>query len=385
MGAENSANASGPDIISNNIIRYYGGRATLDTNYNEIYQGGIQLDNTMGVIVEGNILEKIGYDLDGTAGSQFASGLSMLRSGNDINVSNNIVRDIYGSGIVIAPTTSEDDTVGDGFAIENLRVLGNTISTCYKHAINITNRSNSDSFRSLFIRNNYLEYEAAGDTTINGFALAKIFIMKNEGVSGSAGKEVYYEFSSNTLHGNNSCRGLLIARPEESNALISGNEFINLTSGIKSHSSSFVGGDGPDTDYVPHRDIGEKYQIEKNHFRNVDLAFDFDTTGNYQASFVHPSNTFLTDDGQTNETGIAQNLARTGGGAGFHLVVLGELAGFDASGNRLLKIYSSSPPTNQQYRVGDVVINNEPAVGEPYAWVCTTAGTPGTWTPAATL
>lgn len=386
LGTEFGTAQTGPDIISNNIISRYGGRVDMGVvGTNELYQGGIQLDNTMGAIIEGNILEDIGYSPDGSEGSQFASGMALLRSGNDIQISNNIIRRVYGNGIAIAPTVSESDTTGDGFNLENLRIHGNHFSTCYKHALTVNTRSSVDSLRSVFILNNYFEYEKIANATVDGYALVNLLIKKNAGTSGSAGKEVYYEFSSNTLHGNNNCRGLLIAVPEESNALISGNEFINLTRGIKSHNASLLTGDSGDTDYVPHRVIGEKYQIEKNHFRNVDLAFDFDTTGNYQASFVHPSNTFLTDDGQTNETGIAQNLARTGGGAGFHLVVLGELAGFDASGNRLLKIYSSSPPTNQQYRVGDVVINNEPAVGEPYAWVCTTAGTPGTWTPAATL
>ena len=85
---------------------------------NELYQGGIQLDNTNGVIIEGNIFEKIGYDADGTVGDYFASGMSLLRSGNDINISNNIIRNVYGSGIYL-PTVSEDDTNGDGFNLEN--------------------------------------------------------------------------------------------------------------------------------------------------------------------------------------------------------------------------------------------------------------------------
>lgn len=380
QGAENSAVATGPDIISNNIIRYYGGRIDMGTGTtNELYQGGMQLDNTQGVIVEGNIFEKLGFDLDGTVGDYFASGMSMLRSGNDINVSNNIIRHVYGSGIAVCPTTSEDDTSGDGFNVENLRILGNTISTCYKHALNISNRSTSDSLRSIFVKNNYFEYEGAGDATINGYALANMFIQKNDGTSGSAGKEAYYEFSSNTLHGNNSCKGLIISRTNESNALISGNEFINLSKGLKSHSTTFLSGDGPDTFYVAHRDIGEKYQIKENHFRNCDQAIDLDTT-NYQISFVHPSNTFLTDDGSTDSTGVTSDLNNE-----FHTVVFGELASQNAAGDRVLKIYANAVPAQQSYKQGDVIINNQPSTGEPYAWVCTTGGTPGTWSPTATL
>ena len=204
-------------------------------------------------------------------------------------------------------------------------------------------------------------------------------IQKNAGISGSAGKELYYEFSGNTLHGNNSCRGLLISRTDESNALISGNEFIDLTKGIKSHSAGFLSGDGPDTDYVDHRDVGEKYQIKENHFRNCDQAIDLDAT-NYQISFVHPSNTFLTDDGSTDSTGVTSNLNNQ-----YHTVVFGELASQNAAGDRVLKIYANAVPAQQSWKQGDVIINNEPATGEPYAWVCTTGGTPGTWRATATL
>lgn len=39
----------------------------------------------------------------------------------------------------------------------------------------------------------------------------------------------------------------------------------------------------------------------------------------------------------------------------------------------------TAAPTAGAYVVGDVVINSAPAAGGVFAWVCTTAGTPGTW------
>jgi hypothetical protein len=36
-------------------------------------------------------------------------------------------------------------------------------------------------------------------------------------------------------------------------------------------------------------------------------------------------------------------------------------------------------PTSGTYKQGDRVLNNAPAVGQPKGWVCTVAGTPGTW------
>jgi hypothetical protein len=41
--------------------------------------------------------------------------------------------------------------------------------------------------------------------------------------------------------------------------------------------------------------------------------------------------------------------------------------------------YSSASPTTGTWAVGDIAWNSAPAVGSPKGWVCTVAGTPGTW------
>lgn len=41
--------------------------------------------------------------------------------------------------------------------------------------------------------------------------------------------------------------------------------------------------------------------------------------------------------------------------------------------------YASAPPTDGYWAQGQVIINNQPAAGAAIGWVCTTAGTPGTW------
>lgn len=42
-------------------------------------------------------------------------------------------------------------------------------------------------------------------------------------------------------------------------------------------------------------------------------------------------------------------------------------------------VYNTAAPTTRTWKVGDIVINKTPAVGQPKSWVCTVAGTPGTW------
>ena len=41
--------------------------------------------------------------------------------------------------------------------------------------------------------------------------------------------------------------------------------------------------------------------------------------------------------------------------------------------------YGTAAPTANTWAVGDRVVNSSPSVGNPKAWVCTVAGTPGTW------
>ena len=45
----------------------------------------------------------------------------------------------------------------------------------------------------------------------------------------------------------------------------------------------------------------------------------------------------------------------------------------------------TAPPTSGDWNVFDAVWNSAPAVGNPEGWVCTTAGSPGTWTPLKTF
>jgi hypothetical protein len=44
--------------------------------------------------------------------------------------------------------------------------------------------------------------------------------------------------------------------------------------------------------------------------------------------------------------------------------------------------WSTAAPTAGTWAVGDIVFNSSPSLGRPRSWVCTKAGTPGTWTAA---
>jgi hypothetical protein len=48
-------------------------------------------------------------------------------------------------------------------------------------------------------------------------------------------------------------------------------------------------------------------------------------------------------------------------------------------GNRYRQYYASAEPATGTWNVGDRVFNSTPVVGQPKGWICTVAGTPGTW------
>lgn len=48
-------------------------------------------------------------------------------------------------------------------------------------------------------------------------------------------------------------------------------------------------------------------------------------------------------------------------------------------GNRYRQYYAPAAPTTGTWSVGDRVFNTVPSVGQPKGWLCTVAGTPGTW------
>lgn len=48
-------------------------------------------------------------------------------------------------------------------------------------------------------------------------------------------------------------------------------------------------------------------------------------------------------------------------------------------GNRYRQYYALAAPTTGTWNVGDRVFNSVPSVGQPKGWICTVAGTPGTW------
>jgi hypothetical protein len=85
------------------------------------------------------------------------------------------------------------------------------------------------------------------------------------------------------------------------------------------------------------------------------------------------------------DTSLFISLKRTGSGTGPVLICnpIVSIGGFGANRYPIPNIQpvwrAGAAPTSGTWKLGDRVLNVSPAVGQPKAWVCTAAGTPGTW------
>lgn len=58
----------------------------------------------------------------------------------------------------------------------------------------------------------------------------------------------------------------------------------------------------------------------------------------------------------------------------------------NATGSRIKTVtYSSAAPSTGTWVKGDIIYNNDPVAGGTIGWICTTAGTPGTWKAFGTI
>lgn len=355
------ADTTGPDIISNNIIRYFGGlEATGGTLTGYGYNSGIKIENTRPAIIDGNLIEKCGYNTDGTARTTAVSaGMEIVRAMRNVIVSNNQITDINGAGMNFSPTVP----LGSGdYSIDKLLIDGNIVKDTTRGGIVILtdgNGTGTNPARAIMIHNNIVDVSVddfAGigvDTTNNSGACPEVSIRGNTVTASGAATNRWgivvfaalgieaYQIMDNTLRDLE--QGVALSRPGASGA-------VSLS-------------------YTGHRVLGTQVQIAQNIFVDCAEPVYFRTTALGRLGVIDDSNIFY---GTSAKPAANMNA--------FNALLTGRLIGYDASGNALLEIFSDAIPTAvQQYYAGDRITNSVPAAGGNIGWVCTTSGTPGTW------
>jgi hypothetical protein len=363
---------TGPDIVKNNIIRYFGGGEPIGQDYG--YNSGIKLEVTKGAIVEGNLIEQCGYYPDGTVrGVDPAAGIEIIRAARNVIVSDNIVQNCSHSGICFWPTSgvSEGTYNIDKIIITNNICRNNARETDNGAEITIGNRtSNTIIIGGFIIDGNIVESEINERflMSVNGLGQGTPpldAIIQNNLFVG------HYDAGANQV-------GLAFSDDNFSNFLATGNQFRNLYYGLGPRNIAVGGGltdPWSSLSYSEHREMGTTFRFSHNTFRDCLQAFIFKYTAGGRFGIVSPTNQF------SNVT----NLPHTTYTTGFDRTYFGEVIGKDASDNDIIEFWADGPPTaSEQQYAGDRVRNNNTAIGYE-GWICTAAGTPGTWQPYGVL
>lgn len=357
---------TGPDIITNNIVRYFGGGLNEASYWG--YNSGIKVETTLGAVVTGNIVEKCGRDYDGAARTYKAAGIEIIRAMRECVIGDNQVRECTGQGIIFNPTVAV--TSGD-FNIDKLIIRHNIVANNEVAQVVVYNRTDAGvKLGRILIDGNMIEASAA-----------ETFLMAIGDPSNTA-ETNHWRITNNSFIGaydaGAGVQQVGLAWQEaagQEQFYICGNDFANLWTGAarRNIASGGVGAAAwPAANFMEHREIGTKFIFERNYFKDCVRGIRSEYTAAGKTGVIDPSNVFDNCDFEATVTYSA----------GSNLFYYGRPAGQDASGNKLLEFITTGPPTaSQQFYAGDRAINAAPSAGEPSGWLCTVSGTPGTWVP----
>ena len=363
--------ATGTDIVRGNIVRYFGGGENQASYWG--YNSGIKIETTNGAIIDGNRVEKSGYYPDGTLrGPVQAAGIDMVRACRNVRVCNNHVEGCSGGGIMIAPTVNVAE--GD-YNVDTLAIVGNTSRNNGEVQINVGNRASTG------IKIGRFSIEG---NTVEG-AQGERFLMAIQNPEGAGISDFTVRIVGNTFigayNGDAGVRqvGLALGKTGIEFADVFGNEFHNLWYASAVRNISHQGKPGatwPSPDYTDHRIVGEVYRFRRNTFKDCYHSFAPQGLSTGQLSFIEPCNVLINCDIPV----------KTEYSTAFNQLYYGTVIGKNATGETIIELSMDAAPTAaQQFHVGDRVKNNAPAAGGASGWVCTTAGTPGTWKAYGTI
>ena len=346
----NSSDVSGPrTVVSGNICR--------NTRWTGIYKQGV---SSGPVIIANNICDLNGYEI----GNSLSGGIYINQSGHEEVVGNYISRYQTTSGGVGGITINAATAPVISSSVRN-----NTIQGSLGVGIILTTKASfvevSENTFLGNVGNDILVQPSAGNADISGHNIVRNRIVRT---SGSAVTAISIDMQSSTrtlvvkgnrITGNDNTTlnsqncGIRISVQNE-NAQITDNEIDNFYYGFYSV-SYYTTGRSPN------------YVYERNIIRDCNTGFVISgTTGNHTVPVV--DNRF-----------VDVTTPVSGGGIG---TVVGRIV--TRLGDKFAWQTTAAPATGA-WDVGDQSANSTPVVGQPKGWMCTVAGTPGTWVSTGNL
>lgn len=342
--------------------------------------GDVQLifaDNINGIVIQSYLTSSSGTDAGGTS-IENLSVICHRTSGTDgsgiflkarARLRNVLVYNFRDNGIHIEATESSSTGNANLWQIDSCRSIGNSLDGLYVDGADVNagvaiRLDCSDNGRwgindSSFLGNTYVACHAQGNTSgayktdnlnaqsvflgcysepgqpASSFSTPTVVIggLHGAGLGGA---------SKATLFGSGGLGGFTVGGMQ-GNA-IDGNCGINIGNGVTSEEFAVVYG----TNVSPFRWKSRTGEVYWN-WANFSDVFAFYDKNQY----------------------VTRDLSSIGTVPGFP-------AGFLAEG-QLARLTLSAAPTTGTWRQGDIVFNNAPTAGGTIGWVCTSAGTPGTW------
>jgi hypothetical protein len=347
----NSSTVSGPrTVVSGNVCR--------NTRWTGIYKQGV---SSGPVIIANNICDLNGYDTANT----LSGGIYFVQSGYEEVVGNYISRfqntNVNTGGITVNATTAPvisasirsntvQGSLGKGLVLTTnsafVEVADNTFLSNVGNDISVVpNAGNANIAGHNIVRNRIVRTSGSAVTgiAIDMQASTRTLVVKGNRITGN---------DNTTVSDQNA--GIRISSQTE-NARIIDNEIDNFYYGFYA-AQYYTTGRSPN------------YIYERNTFRDCNTGFMISgTTGNHTIPLV--DNRFI------NVTTQVSGAALGGATVGRIVTRLGDKFTWQ----------TTAAPATGAWDVGDQSANSTPAVGQPKGWMCTVAGTPGTWVSTGNL
>jgi len=348
---------TGPNIIQNNIVRFCGGNNSFGEYFG--LNNGIQIECQKPSIVSNNIIEDSGYYPNGTARATKASGIGGSRGMKNIVITGNQIHRATGIGMVVTATTGDR-------TVENVNISGNNISGTVDAGILVGVASGVAPVfaNGLKVNDNTINFVMTTETRYAG-----VVIDAEAGITGSP-LGTAFEVFRNTIRGGGkvvNTFGVAYRWVAGLKMRISQNTISDVGDGTVNY--RFTSGS---VATAPHRAVGQDIIHDDNRFKSCTYPVRVYRASAGVLAFIHPTNTF-----EDCDFTVSNNVDAFI----FHPVagkVIGPTASAGVDAN--VEIYAISFPTVAlSWSVGDRVRNATPAPAGWEGWVCTTAGSAGTW------
>jgi len=346
----NNSSVSGPrTIVSGNICR--------NTRWTGIYKQGL----SAGVIsISDNLCDLNGYE----TGNSLSGGIYINQSGKESLTGNNISNfqntntgvagiTINASSAPTIPSVVQNNTVraslGKGLKLTTncafVQVDGNTLISNVGNDIDVDpNPGNANIAGHQIINNRIARTSGTAVTaiTINPASSTQTLMVKNNRITG---------FDNTTVSNANAAIRISQA---VSSVRVYGNEIENFYYGF--YCAGYYSA-GRSADFV----------YESNAIRDCNTGFVIaGTSGDHTVPVV--DNRFINVTTQVSNAGLGFTVGRI-------VARLGDK----------FQWQTTAAPATGRWAVGDRSTNTTPVVGQPKGWMCTVAGTPGTWVSTGNL